>query len=315
MYSGYHRLLAKTQGVRDLLKRLALGRWLMQRLGRAVLWLNHFRHHVLVTIDGITYTLDLNESIDSNIYSSGSFEPELTTAIGALTKRGNVVLDIGANIGCHALRFAKLVGPEGRVFAFEPTAYALEKIKRNLSLNPSLAGNVTLEKSAIGLHSVKDQKIRFKSSWRLYGPQREIPEETVDFVSLDDYVARQDLQRVDILKIDVDGQEPVVIASAAHTIRTFRPLVFLEINDTAVCQQLILDLCDLDYVFLFEENFNPVSSPEDILALVMQRPVNTTGYRAANFILLPKAGAAACAAELRKAMYGKATSRSRTFRA
>lgn len=306
MYSGYYRLLAKTQGVRDVLKKAAPCRWLMQRLGRSVLWLNHFRHQVLVTVDGITFDLDLNEAIDSNIYTSGSFEHELTMAIGVLTKPSDVVLDVGANIGCHTLRFSKLVGPDGRVFAFEPTGYACGKIKRNLALNAAFASNVTLERAAIALSSAKDQKIRFKSSWRLYGPQIEIPEESVDFVSVDDYVTRCGLSRVDILKIDVDGHESVVIASATNTIRTFLPIIFLEINDTADYRQMVRELCDLGYVFLFEENFEPVPASADILALVMQRPINSTGYRAANFILLPAATAAAHTAELQQAMSGDA---------
>lgn len=260
----------------------------------------------MVTADGITFDLDLNEAIDSEIYTGGIFEPEITMAIGVLTKPGDVVLDIGANIGCHTLRFAKLVGPEGRVFAFEPSGYACGKIKRNLALNATFAGNVTLEKKAIALHTAKDQKIRFKSSWRLYGRQREIPEETVDFESVDNYVTRRQLNRVDILKIDVDGHEPGVIASAADTIRTFHPIIFLEINDTAECRQMIQALGNLEYIFLFEENFEPARSSAEIMALVMQRPINSTGYRAANFILLPAASATACAADLQKAMYGEA---------
>jgi len=302
MSSTYYRLLNKTAGLRDVLKRAAMFRWLMTRLGGAALWLNHFRRQVLVTVDGITFELDLNEAIDSNIYASGMFEPELTMAMAVLTKPGDCVLDIGANIGCHALRFAKLVDPAGRVFAFEPTAYALEKMQRNLALNPDLAANVTLEKLAIAPYSARAQKIRFKSSWRLYGRQREIPEEVVDFVSIDDFVAQRGLNRVDILKIDVDGYEPAVVASAARTLRDFSPIIFLEINDTAELQSLLQALWELGYVFLFEENFSPVASTADVQGLVMQRPINSTGYRGANFILLPAATAKALAAALRRAM-------------
>lgn len=308
MYSRYYRLLTKTQGVRAVLKKAAPFRWLMHRLGCSVQWLDHFRHHVMVTVDGITFDLDLNEAIDSNIYCSGSFEYELTMAITVLTKPGDVVMDIGANIGCHTLRFSKLVGQDGKVFAFEPTGYAFRKIKRNLSLNASLAANVTLEKKAIAPYTARDQKIRFKSSWRLYGRQIDIPEEIVDFVSVDDYVTQRGINRVDILKIDVDGHEPDVIASAANTIRDFRPIIFLEINDTDDMQQMIRELCDLGYVFLFEENFEPVSSWDNTMALVIQRPINSTGYRAANFILLPAALAEEGMADVQKAMYGGAAS-------
>jgi hypothetical protein len=124
----------------------------------------------------------------------------------------------------------------------------------------------------------------------------------VDFVSIDDFVAQRGLNRVDILKIDVDGYEPAVVASAARTLRDFSPIIFLEINDTAELQSLLQALWELGYVFLFEENFSPVASTADVQGLVMQRPINSTGYRGANFILLPAATAKALAAALRRAM-------------
>ena len=65
---------------------------------------------VMAEIDGIKYQLDLNELIDSSIYYEGCFEPMTTAVINKYVREGMTVLDIGANIGCHTLRFAKLVG-------------------------------------------------------------------------------------------------------------------------------------------------------------------------------------------------------------
>jgi FkbM family methyltransferase len=59
-----------------------------------------------------------------------------------LVSPGTLVLDIGANIGAHTLHLAHLVGPNGRVLAFEPTDYAFRKFSRNLELNPNLASRV-----------------------------------------------------------------------------------------------------------------------------------------------------------------------------
>ena len=65
---------------------------------------------VVATIDGIKYQLDLNELIDSSIYYDGCFEPMTTAVINRYVREDMTVFDIGANIGCHTLRFAKLVG-------------------------------------------------------------------------------------------------------------------------------------------------------------------------------------------------------------
>ncbi len=78
------------------------------------------RRNVIARIDGITYELDLTQYIDSTIYFQGSFEAETTAVIERLVEPGMVVLDIGANIGSHTLRLARLVGQNGLVIAFEP---------------------------------------------------------------------------------------------------------------------------------------------------------------------------------------------------
>src|SRR5688572_20988587 len=71
--------------------------------------------------DGIRWQLDLREGIDFSIYLLGSFEPATVRAYRRIVKPGQTVLDIGANIGAHTLPLARLVGPGGRVIAFEPT--------------------------------------------------------------------------------------------------------------------------------------------------------------------------------------------------
>jgi hypothetical protein len=80
---------------------------------------------VKTTINGITYELHLDETIDSEIYYAGCFEATTTEAIGRLCRLGMVVLDVGANV----------VGSAGRVIAFEPMPWANQKIRNNLSLH------------------------------------------------------------------------------------------------------------------------------------------------------------------------------------
>jgi len=91
---------------------------------------------------GVVYELDLSQGIDFAIYLGGMFERSTAVALARLTEPSSLVLDIGANIGAHTLHLANLVGPEGRVMAFEPTDFAFRKLRRNLDLNPSLASRV-----------------------------------------------------------------------------------------------------------------------------------------------------------------------------
>src|ERR1700730_12575973 len=96
----------------------------------------------IVVRDGVTYDLDLSQGIDFAIYLGGMFERSTAVALSKLTEPSSLALDIGANIGAHTLHLASLVGPNGRVMAFEPTDFAFQKLKRNLDLNPQLVSRV-----------------------------------------------------------------------------------------------------------------------------------------------------------------------------
>ena len=78
---------------------------------------------------GLTWQLDLREGIDLSIYLLGRFEPSTVRCYTRLVNPGDVVLDVGANIGAHTLPLARLVGEAGRVIAFELTRYAFLKLQ------------------------------------------------------------------------------------------------------------------------------------------------------------------------------------------
>jgi FkbM family methyltransferase len=195
------------------------------------------------------YELDLNERIDNCIYVSGSFEPATANAIRRLLRPGCVALDIGANIGCHSLPMAKLVGSLGKVIAFEPMKDALAKLNKNISLNPCLASRITVVQSALG-DCCQTESICFRTSWPYFGEPK-YSAEAVSIVTLDSYAAG--LPRVDFAKIDVDGYEGKVIAGALQTLKKHRPALVIEIC-TATATLVATTLHSLGYTLL-NENF------------------------------------------------------------
>src|SRR5689334_16414097 len=92
---------------------------------------------------GLNWSLNLKEGIDFAIYLLGGFEVRTLRRYTQLVKPGDIVLDIGANVGAHTLPLAQLVGPTGKVYAFEPTLYAFGKQRTNISLNPELAPRIS----------------------------------------------------------------------------------------------------------------------------------------------------------------------------
>src|ERR1700736_6099767 len=123
--------------------------------------------HEIVVRDGIAYDLDLSQGIDFAIYLGNIYERQTKAALRKLVSPAALVLDIGANIGAHTLHLAQLVGPNGRVIAFEPTDYAFRKLGRNLELNPELGARVTACHCFLTEHDEDQVPSAIYSSWPL----------------------------------------------------------------------------------------------------------------------------------------------------
>ncbi len=192
---------------------------------------------VQVARGGIRWELDLAEGIDFSIYLLGGFERSTAATYARIIRAGDVVLDVGANIGAHTLPFARLVGPDGLVVAFEPTAYAFDKLERNAALNPTLMPRLRRERLMLTDSTDTAPVPNLYSSWPLRGRGR--PQHATHLgvladttgakaTTLDEYVQRHSLPRVDFLKIDVDGHECRVLRGSAQTIGRHQPDILIE---------------------------------------------------------------------------------------
>jgi FkbM family methyltransferase len=176
------------------------------------------------SIDGINYKLDLSEAIDLGVYLN-RYEPDVTAALEKFCRPGFTVLDIGANIGAHALRIAKLVGESGRVYAIEPTDYAYQKLVYNISLNQFR--NIIPIQIVLSDRNLLRQNIHFRSSWPTKG--KPIQQDSIaDFIKLDDWCKKENLDHVDLIKLDVDGNEYSVIVGAESLLTCQHPLILME---------------------------------------------------------------------------------------
>jgi FkbM family methyltransferase len=85
--------------------------------------------------EGFRIRVDTTEAIGRALAVTGRWEPHVADAFQRLLAPGDVVIDIGANIGYHTLLAAKLVGPAGHVYAIEPSAGAFAALTANVALN------------------------------------------------------------------------------------------------------------------------------------------------------------------------------------
>jgi FkbM family methyltransferase len=173
-------------------------------------------------------------------------EPEIQL-FDQFVRPGDVVVEAGANIGSHTLWFSQRVGDAGVVHAFEPARHTFQLLCANLVANDCL--NVRALQQAVGADSgqlvfpVLDPRM----TWNFGGASAKTPwggsTETVDLRSVDGL----SLERVDLLKADVEGFEIEVLQGAVRTLERCRPAVYVEINTHEIRNDAVRLLESLGY--------------------------------------------------------------------
>lgn len=170
------------------------------------------------TVSGFRMRLDLSEHIQRMVYL-GAYERWETRQVRRLLRPGMTFVDIGANVGYFSLLAASLVGAKGRVFAVEPSPYAVERLRRTIADN-GLESRIRLE--AVGLGSEKGSTKLFDADPSNHTPAMfgadDAASSTVPIATLDELIDAWGVMQVDLLKIDVEGYEPKVFAGARRTL-------------------------------------------------------------------------------------------------
>jgi len=171
-------------------------------------------------------------------YVLGSHEPAVCKVIQEYVKPGYVVIDIGAHIGYFTLLFAKLVGEEGLVIAFEPLEETFAVLRENVALNHYR--NVRLENRAVSESSgvvllYRDEWVAFPAASHIIPNTRSrLLTYTVSAVCLDEYIIEsKEIKRVDFVKIDVEGAEGLVIKGMKKVLERDKPILVVEVHGEA----------------------------------------------------------------------------------
>lgn len=173
-----------------------------------------------------------------------ALEPELLH-VEKFLEPGNVFVDIGANTGVYSLKAAKHVGVSGVVLAMEPFPEVLVALYRSIQANHFT--NIRLRNLCAGDRTEARtlwMNFRKPNSASLLKRDPYAASLSTLVVSLDDLLGWEALDRLDYLKIDVEGAEHAVLAGAARTIERYRPIVQMEVTIADTPPRL------LDYVFL-----------------------------------------------------------------
>jgi FkbM family methyltransferase len=167
---------------------------------------------------------------DAGMHScvAGTYETETQEVLVEHVRRGDVVFDIGANAGYFTLLASRLVGPEGRVVAFEPLPRALELLRRHVELNA--VENVQVVDAAV---SSRDGEALFRDDSLTMGRLTDDGDIRVRLVALDGLCAAGELPVPDVLKIDVEGAELDVLEGARTLLAERHPALLVSTHGRA----------------------------------------------------------------------------------
>jgi methyltransferase, FkbM family len=193
----------------------------------------------IVKRNGLILELNLREGIDLHVFLFGGFQKHVYENKMIDIKSDDVIFDVGGNVGIISLLFAKKI-PNGKLYSFEPTYYAFNKFVRNLELNPDLESIVELNQCFVSSQSVESSNLVAYSSWPVGGSVNESKHEVhcgvikdtnnIPSVSIDDFVAENRVDRIDLIKIDTDGHEYGVLKGCEKTLESLRPQILMEVG-------------------------------------------------------------------------------------
>jgi len=179
----------------------------------------------LVDVNGYKMLVHMEEykgidGIAQQLMFRGTYEKYTTILFKRFVGEGMNVIDIGANIGYYTLLAAKLVGDEGKVFAFEPEPRNYALLLRNIELNGYK--NIIPQQKAVANTTGKvklfldEVEPGAHSLYKVRGDAKEAI--VVDAVSLDEFFAGKEYP-IDIVKVDVEGAEMAVLLGMAKIVQ------------------------------------------------------------------------------------------------
>jgi len=190
----------------------------------------------IIEREGIRYQVDLAEGIDLSLFLFGHYQKNVTHNNLFSLPHNCVVLDVGANFGVISLTLIKQY-PSAIIYAFEPTDYAFKKLKINIDLNPEAKNHIKPCQLFVSDHEDSPKESHVYSSWRVDQLVKEIhpihcgilKSASCKTITIDGFVRENNIDRLDLIKIDTDGNELSVLRGAMEVLCDFRPVIVFEI--------------------------------------------------------------------------------------
>lgn len=225
------------------------------------------------------FHIDTTYPIESTLWLFGYYDDMMMRFLEAKLKPGDTFIDIGANCGAFTFAAAKMMQEKGRIFAFEPGPPILARLRANLALNPAVERMTTVIPQGLG-----SQPGRFYYQEEVHNRGNASLLHTtgtpVEVIRLDDWATQHGIEKVDVIKIDVEGMEYEVLAGGSELLAKAKPIIYFETlpDFQARSGRAIADL----YRLLIGLGYSIVSGED------LKSPVPLKGPYPRNSIAVPK---------------------------
>jgi FkbM family methyltransferase len=208
---------------------------------------------ILTSKLGDDFNIDLSSLLEWEIWAFGSYEEHFAELFRYLIGPGDRCVDIGANVGVHTVRLAKLVGQRGEVIAVEPDQELARRARNNVLLNH--LNNVRVIEAAASQRA-GDSVLLYRPDAHdsnkarasmLPHPYLTGSRVTVETVAIDGI----NHEPVALIKIDVEGSESAVVSGASHTIDAYFPSIIFE-----YAPELLSDKSCSPFMQLMDRGYN-----------------------------------------------------------
>lgn len=208
-------------------------------------WLKYLRLKkpvVMPWIDGLVLRIYPKNEVFRALFVQGMYDPNLNVVIDALLPKNGVFIDAGANMGYFSLLAARKVGTEGRIFAVEPSSRDFIRLVDNVNIN-ELHEIISCYKLAFSdsagtaeIIIANDERSGLNTLGIDFSTKgiEKVDTEKVEKITIDDFVEREEIKNVDVIKLDIEGSEFAALSGAKNTVQKYRPAIMLGINKGAM---------------------------------------------------------------------------------
>lgn len=203
-----------------------------------------------MNVHGMPLLANIHDNgIGTRLFLRGGYASGRVSEIRGIVKEGDTVIDIGANIGYFTILLARLVGPEGKVYAFEPDPRNCHLLQRTIDRNGWT--HVIMEQKAVS-NKAGEFLLYQTESWAANAltPTGHVGTVKVQVITLDEFLSNEG--HIDFVKMDMDGSEPLAIIGMSQLIQRSPGLRVLAEYQPGNLKQYLSD--PLDFITIAEQH-------------------------------------------------------------